>query len=112
MKRLFLASALLLLAGCGTLEATFSRIEEKDPLVTYPSTWPALQFDTEVYGWLFNYDPSTHEGIDRAFHGDWFFWSATFLFTTVDYPISAVTDTLAWPYDRYRVKHTTTETKQ
>ena len=109
MKQLLIAAALLVVTGCGTLTATFSRCNEEDPLTSYPSTFPALQFDTEVYTWLFDYNRAAHSGIDRAFHDDWFFWGSTFLFTTVDYPISAVTDTLCWPYDKWRTNKKASE---
>lgn len=109
MKILILTFGILLLTGCGTYTAFSYRTYKEDPRYmstlspeTYPQVFPAVTVDLDSYCWVFRFGRFNH-GMDPAskwIHG--FTCVPTFIGTTVDLPISIVTDTLCFPYDIYR----------
>ena len=79
---------LFLLAGCGTMYR--GRMQ---------GTYPAVQFDRAVY--LKGACPcGTAESQGMCCTGRAIYKAGAFLTGVVDLPISAILDTLLWPYDR------------
>lgn len=105
MKKLLMLLPILTLVGCGTMTGMSLRTEETKYLFTeYPTVYPAVQFDCEVYGWIFNHrETSDPTSIDKGLHNSILFCTCAFICNTIDFPISIVTDTVCLPYDGYRL---------